>query len=557
MLYLLANTSKTMTRNLFFICLFTLCLLGKASWVHATTYYICNGHTVTEYNGLDSQDGLTPETAWQTYAYAHQQFPNLQAGDHLAFCRGGHFQTTSQFGHNFSNSNSTASNPITFTSYIPDVHHSSCEQLPEISDVMDHTIIKFTERIHEEGFVIEELHLTSSPPGHNNNGIAFLYDVDHVLIRNVEISHLGTAVYAGDGGDYEDGGDGLNSNIHLEGLYIRDNSKMGFIGKSDNLIIEDSVFINNAFEHPIFGHHLYVTKAVHDHDYDNFPYITTNQVIRNNWFYRNAIDDHDNDPLTPDECNAGIMSIHGVARTNLIEGNVIWEDPLRSHGTCYGIAVNPGYNYKYPEGFAHTIIRNNIVKNVGRNAILCNACDQSEITQNLILAQSADAGINGILIGQDENDYSPCTNGIADQPPGCILSHAYDLLDKTQSASINHNRIVINSGTDFNPSIPILAGDDDGNSDHFEFSHNISWYASSGRVNNDICTQVASSDSQVNTHESCQEYDSNQMPQQILDWEAEAQAAINQMPATPKAFFRQRGLFDSCLPEQLFHDGFE
>jgi hypothetical protein len=57
-------------------------------------YYVCGCDADAEaacVAGLDTNDGLSPATPWQSYAQAFATFSSLLAGDPIRFCRGGAF----------------------------------------------------------------------------------------------------------------------------------------------------------------------------------------------------------------------------------------------------------------------------------------------------------------------------------------------------------------------------------------------------------------------------------------------------------------------------------
>ncbi|MGV6851015.1 MAG: hypothetical protein ACWA5R_02410 [bacterium] len=523
---------------------------------NATTYYVCNNHPNSAFNGSDANNGTTMNTAWRTFSFAHQNFATLQAGDTLSFCRGGVFQTSSSNGYVFTNQNSTAQQPITISSYSPDLTDVSCLSLPVINDVVGQGVFRFINPSHEEGFIIEELRILGASE-QVSNGITLSRDIDFVTIQNVELANLSIGIYIASGGDFSGDSDGLNTDIHINGVYVHDNQHMGFLGKSDRLIIENSVFDNNAYDLPNFGHHIYLSKAVFQNDHENFPFENYDQTIRNNLLYRSAVHDHDNDPSTADECDAVSLVVHGVQRNTLIENNVVWEDEYRADGSCFGIAVIPGYNFEYPEGFAGTRIRNNIVMNMGRESISCNGCDQSVIEDNLILAKSDGITLRAINVGQNENNYFPCQNGQANNPPGCQINHHYDLLDKTNQSIVAKNRIILDTSNGTSNSNPILVGDNDGIADFYTLTDNQSWYAESARIENGQCTTMAATDNNVNDNEFCDSFSVQNKPQQVIQWEQEAFAAITTLPKDQNEFFQTRQVFSACQIDTIFMDGYE
>src|SRR5512133_3303840 len=68
-----------------------LCLLVARS-ASAADQYVCDCGAEADADcvaGSDAADGLSPETAWQSYDQARNSFAGLAAGDAIRFCRGG------------------------------------------------------------------------------------------------------------------------------------------------------------------------------------------------------------------------------------------------------------------------------------------------------------------------------------------------------------------------------------------------------------------------------------------------------------------------------------
>jgi len=106
-------------------------------------------------------------------------------------------------------------------------------------------------------------------------------------------------IYVAGSNSANPGSDGRNSDITIKRAYIFDNDGQGFLGAGDNLIIEDSIFVNNGFGQASLNHNIYIDKS---------GGAVSNEIVRNNKLYKSA--------MINGKCTGGSLTVHGD-HTNL------------------------------------------------------------------------------------------------------------------------------------------------------------------------------------------------------------------------------------------------
>jgi len=414
-----------------------------------TVYYVCNNHeTLPNYNGSDTNDGLSPTSAWKTYEKALQEINNLAAGDTLAFCRGGKFYQRREYGqseYRISNTNSTAANPIVITSYVLDRNHASCYALPEIND---HSVTYFndpnpncdntpencsgqprystgpfvirdssTGGVHNEGLVIEQLIIKTDPsvfegiaseynnrPDTNSDldyhdllprtAITIGHDYDNTTVQYVEVDGFRVGLSQIEQGvSGTDGWDQSNDHNTFTRLLVHNNVDQGFIGVGNDLELSEIVFRNNGAvpnqTDVTRYHHIYISKDVTVGGTlldENTAF--QNITVKNNAFYQSAIFDEDQNPLTPDVCGSPAISVHGAVKDVTVDGNLLWEDDSRAKNACKAIDVSNGYSYKHMDAAYNLSVTNNVIFNTGNTAMGCTFCDGAKFDSNIVINSS-------------------------------------------------------------------------------------------------------------------------------------------------------------------------
>jgi len=328
--------------------------------VQATDYYVCS-------NGSDANDGLNHASAWKTYAKANSIFSSLNGGDSILFCKGGTF-VKSGWG-NWVNLNSTTANPVTISSYTPPGAASGAEN-PIIDVTSGGNAFEIDDSSAPgsiEGYVISNLVLRGSQNA--SWGILIHNNPSFINIADVQIFGFEIGLHLA----------GSLSQITISRAFIHDNWGHGFLGQSDNLILEDSVFLNNGFGSAVYNHNIYVSGGP-----------TNGAIIRNNLLHQNSI--------VGGRCMGSSLTVHGAHSNLLIENNVVWEDANATSAGCWGIEVTDGYGAGSGEQFPGLIIRGNTVANTGNMAIGCTACPNATIENNTVVHQVSSFDINAIKV---------------------------------------------------------------------------------------------------------------------------------------------------------------
>lgn len=342
------------------------------------TYYISD-------TGDDLNDGLSHASAWKTYAKSNSVFSSLNGGDSILFCKGEQFVISgSSVWKNF---NSSSNNRITISSYTPPNATAGIAN-PTIYAAGGGSAFQMMNggnAEHNEGYIISNLVLR----GENNggNGILIYNDSDYIDINNVEIYDFRIGIHYSGSNPANPGSDGRNSDLQVKSVFVHDNKSQGFLGGGDNLLIADSVFVNNGFELAVFNHNIYISSPAGR---------ASNEIIRNNRLYQSA--------MVNGEAAGASLVVHGDHTNLLIENNVVWEDVGAVGQGCWGIAVDNGYSSF--EQFPGLIIRGNTVVNVGNMAIGCSCCPGAIIEDNTIVHQSL-FGADVIRIPDRDENSSP------------------------------------------------------------------------------------------------------------------------------------------------------
>jgi len=334
----------------------------------ATAYYVsdCQASAAAGCQaGDDAKDGKTPATAWRTAARVATAIGTLQAGDEVRFARGGSFDA---FHLRIFNPNSTAAAPIVFDAYLPPQGTPNWAR-PILSVPAGSTGLDFEDSgnaDHDEGYVVRDLDLRGGDSSASGGTGIFLYnDVDHVTLDHLSISGFAIGVDCAGSNAPNAGSDGLNEYITLRRSTIAGNGVQGWYnGGCSHVLIEENQFDDNGFAGPVLmkNHNIYIGDTGDD------------VTVRRNRLTRSAVG--------AQQCQGVPLVAHGQHARLLIEGNVI-DESTGAGGGCYGIQVNPGY--PGAENLGGTVIRGNLVVNVGGNGISVGACPDCRVENNRIV----------------------------------------------------------------------------------------------------------------------------------------------------------------------------
>jgi len=321
--------------------------------------------------GSDGAAGVLA-TPRRSYEAARRTFEALQAGDTIAFCRGGAFMQS--VGNRWVNARCQAENRCVVRDYVP-TWASGDEGAPIIRTPSRGRAFSLDDKgraSQEEGYTFMNLDLRSKS---GDRGFFIYNDIDDVDICNVSIDRFKIGVHvAGSNKKRKPGADGQNDRIVLKHSRITNSPGQGWLGSCDDCAIEDSYFENNGFEKPKFNHNIYLS--------DSNKRVAKGMRIVGNELYRSAI--------LNGKCEGVSLVVHGQKDGLLIEGNLVREDVGAVGRGCWGIAVDTGY--RSGESFRNVVIRNNRVINVGPVSIGVNACESCLIENNVIVQNQ---GLNG------------------------------------------------------------------------------------------------------------------------------------------------------------------
>jgi len=334
----------------------------------ATTFHVCDCAPGADQQcaaGSDAATGVSAESPWRSYERARSAWAGLAAGDSIAFCRGGAFNTGAS--SRWVNANCRADAACTISAYAPPWGDGD-EARPRITQTAG-SAFAFDDTgtaEHEEGYVVQDLELVCTACVDNQAGIFLYNDIDDVLLQRLSISGFGIGVYAaGSNGctPQAPGCDLVNARVSLLDSEIRGNLYHGFLGAAEDLTIADNRFEANGSE-AVLEHNIYLTGRV-----------ARVNVLRND-LYRSAA-------LVTGRCRGSSLVAHGWIDDLRVEANHIHEDIGAADPSCWGIDITPGSNAE--ERFLRAVVRGNRVTNVGTAGIALAACVDCVVENNIIV----------------------------------------------------------------------------------------------------------------------------------------------------------------------------
>ena len=350
-------------------------LFALTGAAHATSYYVADcgsGANSKCVAGNDSNTGTNPTAPWKTCAKVSARFPSLAAGDQVLFARGSAQDACKLYF--LSNLNSRAADPIVMGAYTPS-WATDATAVPIIygtTSTYTLGLINAGNSTHDEGYVVQDLHLVG--PGITSQSAAIMMsnDVKYVTIQRVEIEQfrLGIQCNGGTNNALSKGSDGLTEHIVIRNSSIHHNRGIGILGGCNDTLIENNRLDNNGAS--MFDHHIYLSDAT----VQGVVQTVKQNVIRGNTLTNNT-------PYagvtalspTPGGCSGVAIVVHGLQDGLVIEDNTVVEPTVPANGSCWGISVDSG-GYGRKEGFANVSIRGNTVVNyaVGIGLELCEGC---------------------------------------------------------------------------------------------------------------------------------------------------------------------------------------
>ncbi|MCP4413542.1 MAG: hypothetical protein GY808_13370, partial [Gammaproteobacteria bacterium] len=323
------------------------------------TYYVSDcgpGADIDCVTGNDGNDGLTPETAWQTYDKAQDMFAYLESGDEIRFAKGASFTVV---GSNlWANNNTAGANPIIVSDYAP-TWGSGDEGKPYINQTSNAPVFNMLNTnsisLLDGNWIFSNLSLHCDSNVNSSSGITYGMDVDDLVIDNMTIDGCYIGIHSMTWGSCEVGNsacNGINDRITIRNSTLIDNRRAGFFGHGSEFVLENNTFTNNGFLEEQFGHHIYLAGIAEGR-------------VSGNEMYQSALN-------SSGVCQGGALVAHGTIDGLLIENNTVYEDIGKVAGNCWGISFTTGYSQA--ESFTDVIIRDNTITNVGNVFITAQSC---------------------------------------------------------------------------------------------------------------------------------------------------------------------------------------
>jgi hypothetical protein len=305
------------------------------------------------------------------------QYNLLHAGDRILVAKGSILDCSSLTGAKIFNTSCQSTNPCVLDSYTPP-WASGDEGQP----VLHNLKLDFENggaAVHDEGYVVRNLELRADASLNIDCGIFFYNDVDYVLLENLRINGYGIGVQcAGSNPPNPPNTDTLNEHITLRNSTITNNSNQGLLSGCSDFLIQGNTFDNNGFALAKFNHNIYLGAGQGAHDV----------VVWGNALHHSAV--------INGKCAGVSLVAHGTWSNALVAYNRVEEDLGGVENGCWGISFDDAYTLA--ESFRGTVIRGNVVINVGNVAIGATSCPDCVIENNVIINEQSGFGVTGISV---------------------------------------------------------------------------------------------------------------------------------------------------------------
>lgn len=348
--------------------------------------------------GQDRNAGTTPNAPLQSYAKAAEVFASMQAGDTVAFCRGGRWNLRD--GAAWANPRCRRDATCDIRDYVPAWGRADSRPPSFWIDGggAGATLMSFIHPpAHFEGYRVLNLDLHG---GSDDVALFFFNETTDVDLCNIESDGFGITVHiaGGDGPRF-----GVSSNIVLRNSRITNNANIAYLGVCDHCSVEDNFFDNNGAR-DVLTHTIYFASQAHRVRGRSVVHTARGMRLARNRIHH-----------TKQVCRGAPVVVHGRHQDVVIEDNVI--DAAQATDACWGPGVGCG-GYGYGCAFRNTLIRNNVVKglgNVGSDNSNCTGCT---IENNLFVMNRDGIGISvgGTKPRSDgDSDYAE-SDGVLDDP---------------------------------------------------------------------------------------------------------------------------------------------
>jgi hypothetical protein len=300
----------------------------------------------------------------------------MSAGDTVAFCRGGVFQSTSAW----TNTSCRAQRPCHIRDYRAPWND---DRAPDPKFVHSgFGIVNPGLAKHKEGYRVSNLEIVGDGTGF---GVVVNNDSKDILLCNLTVTNFDIGVYISGANLPDVGSDGLNARVVLRGSRVINNRTMGWLGTCDDCRIENNLFDRNGGANP-FDHNIYLNGP--NVRRDPHYLVKGMQIVGNELRHSSQ--------GTGGVCMGNPLVVHGTQDHLTIRGNTIQEEIGAVGGGCWGISVAPGY--AEGESFKNIVISGNRVLNVGNASIQMSSCEHCTIENNLIVQSQSAFSARGIVV---------------------------------------------------------------------------------------------------------------------------------------------------------------
>ena len=285
-------------------------------------------------------------------------FNALPAGSQLLFARGGAWNVAI----NLDNRNATSAAPLTFADF-------GAGALPVFNTPSGTTFSfgRFGDTVPDGGYLIRNLKLDGRGTGQWG---AFVQGATRdVTFDGVEATGFDIGIHL------QQTSGASNERLTIRNSVLRNNRDHGFLGDSNGLLIEGSLFEGNNPDGGGFEHGAYLGGR------------STSLTVRNSTFRRNS--------APGGICNGGNLTLHGQHDNVLIEGNVIEQDA--SAANCWLLSITTGYSSA--EWFRNLVVRNNRLINGGNAALIVQSASNALIEGNVSWSNQPELGQAAIVTG--------------------------------------------------------------------------------------------------------------------------------------------------------------
>jgi hypothetical protein len=325
-----------------------------------TITYVCNcdaGADAGCASGNDSNPGTSPSAPKRSFAAAQAAFRAMNAGDTVAFCKGGRWNAVTTTSPHWANARCRADSTCDARAYDPP--GTSGRARPYLDVMGDAVDFSNASSAGTAGYRFQGLGLHGHTGG-NNWGFFFSQNVDDVLICDNVIDGFDIAIHLRNQA-------GMADRVNFVSNTVTHSGGNAYLGGTNYGRVENNTFDDNG--QSMFDHNIYLAAPV------------AGMVVRGNHSTRSA--------GLSGQCSGAHIAVHGQFDSLVIENNVIEESGTFAAPGCWGIGVGRDSEVPsgsiLPESFRNVSIRNNILRNIGNVMISVDQCQNCVVENNLVI----------------------------------------------------------------------------------------------------------------------------------------------------------------------------